>query len=228
MHCDSCYLILTTLINFQFEMNPSPCGHVYVVDDNPDIRFYLTDFLRQMGYSTEGYDSAQAFLKQSFDMFPAVLVLDVRMPNMSGVELQEKMKTLGRHTPIIFISGESQSEEIIRAMKGQPIEFLWKPFQIQDLIDAIDRGLAVDTLNRQAFIQKNEIRRKWVTLSSRERDVFALMLEGHTNKGISERLDILPDTAKKHRANVLQKMETPQLSDLLALCKGLDLKAMES
>lgn len=208
-------------------MSPSTCGHVYVVDDNPDIRFYLTDLLRQMGYSVEGYDSAQAFLQQSFDMFPAVLVLDVRMPQMSGIELQEKMKTLGRHTPIIFISGESHSEEIIRAMKGQPIEFLWKPFQIQDLIDAIERGLAIDTLNRQAFIQKNEIRRKWQTLSSRERAVFTLMLEGHTNKGISERLDILPDTAKKHRANVLQKMETPQLSDLLALCKGLDPKVLE-
>ena len=208
-------------------MSPSTCGHVYVVDDNPDIRFYLTDLLRQMGYSIEGYDSAVAFLQHSVDIFPAVLVLDVRMPGMSGVDLQDKMKALGRNTPIIFISGESQSEEIIRAMKGRPIEFLWKPFQIQALIDAIDRGLALDTVNRQAFIQKNEIRRKWQALSARERDVFGLMLEGHTNKGISERLDILPDTAKKHRANVLQKMEVLQLADLLALCKGLDLKALE-
>lgn len=112
-------------------------------------------------------------------------------------------------------------------MKGRPIEFLWKPFQIQDLVDAIDRGLIVDGVNRKNFIQKNEIRRKWLDLSARERDVFVLMLAGHTNKGIAERLDILPDTAKKHRANVLQKMETPQLSDLLALCKGFDLKALE-
>lgn len=207
-------------------MNPSICGHVYVVDDNPDIRFYLTDLLRQMGYSIEGYDSAQAFLQQSIDIFPAVLVLDVRMPGMSGVDLQEKMKSLGRHTPIIFISGESESEEIIRAMKGLPIEFLWKPFQIQDLIDAIDRGLAADGANRQDFIQKNEIRRKWLALSARERDVFVLMLAGHTNKGISERLDILPDTAKKHRANILQKMQVPHLADLMALCKGLDMEAL--
>lgn len=135
-------------------MSATSCGHVHVVDDNPDIRFYLTDLLRQMGYTVEGYDGAQAFLQQSFDISPAVLVLDVRMPHMSGVDLQEKMKALGRQTPIIFISGESQSEEIIRAMKGQPIEFLWKPFQIQALINAIDRGLALDTLNRQAFIQK--------------------------------------------------------------------------
>ena len=207
-------------------MNPSTCGHVYVVDDNPDIRFYLTDLLRQMGYSIEGYESAQAFLQQSIEIFPAVLVLDVRMPGMSGVDLQEKMKSLGRNTPIIFISGESESEEIIRAMKGLPIEFLWKPFQIQDLIDAIDRGLAADGANRQDFIQKNEIRRKWLALSARERDVFELMLAGHTNKGISERLDILPDTAKKHRANILQKMQVPHLADLMALCKGLDMEAL--
>ena len=207
-------------------MSPSTCGHGYGVDDNPDIRFYLTDLLRQMGYSIEGYESAQAFLQQSIDIFPAVLVLDVRMPGMSGVELQDKMKSLGRHTPIIFISGESESEEIIRAMKGRPIEFLWKPFRIQDLIDAIDRGLIVDGVNRKDFIQKNEIRRKWLALSARERDVFVLMLAGHTNKGIAERLDILPDTAKKHRANILQKMQVPHLADLMALCKGLDLEAL--
>jgi FixJ family two-component response regulator len=208
-------------------MNPKSNGHVYVVDDNLDIRIYLTDLLRQMDYSVESFDSAQSFLAQSFDISPAVLVLDVRMPLMSGTELQQTMKDLGRQTPIIFISGESHSEDIILAMKGQPIEFLLKPFQIQSLIDAIDKGLALDGLNRKNFIQKNEVRRKWQTLSARERDVFVLMLDGHANKGISERLDILPDTAKKHRANVLQKMETPQLADLLALCKGLDLKVLE-
>ena len=117
-------------------MSNSERGHVYVVDDNPDIRFYLTDLLRQMGYSVEEYAGADAFLKQSMDISPAVLVLDVRMPGMSGIELQEQMQAMGRLTPIIFISGESQSVEIIRAMKGSPIEFLWKPFQIQALIDA--------------------------------------------------------------------------------------------
>jgi FixJ family two-component response regulator len=208
-------------------MKPIPSGHVYLVDDNPDILVFLTDLLRQMGYSVDNFDSGQAFLSHSFDLFPAVLVLDVRMPHMSGIELQQATRALGRHTPIIFISGESQSEEIILAMKGQPVEFLLKPFQIQSLIDAIDRGLALDGLNRENFVRKNEIRRKWQTLSLRERDVFVLMLDGHSNKGISQQLDILPDTAKKHRANVLQKMQTPQLADLLALCKGFDLKALE-
>jgi FixJ family two-component response regulator len=141
-------------------MKPTPNGHVYLVDDNPDILVYLTDLLRQMGYTVENFDSAQSFLTHSFDIFPSVLVLDVRMPHMSGIELQQTMRDSGRHTPIVFISGESHSEEIILAMKGQPIEFLLKPFQIQNLIDAIDRGLATDDVNRENFIQKNEIRRK--------------------------------------------------------------------
>ena len=203
-------------------------GHVYVVDDNPDIRFYLTDLLRQMGYTVEEFAGANAFLQQSMDISPAVLVLDVRMPGMSGIELQEQLQTLGRPTPIIFISGESQSVEIIRAMKGSPIEFLWKPFQIQALIDAIDRGLLVDLQRRDAFIRRDAVRRKFADLSAREREVFVLMLEGHSNKGISERLDILPDTVKKHRANVLQKMQVLQLADLMTLCKGVDIQALQT
>jgi len=205
-------------------MKPSTNGHVFVVDDNQDIRFYLTDLLWRMGYSVEGFESAQTFLTQSLDIFPAVLVLDVRMPQMSGIELQREIRSLGRNTPIIFISGESHSAEIIQAMKGQPIEFLLKPFKFQSLIDAIDKGLVQDGLNREVFIRHNDIRRKWQTLSARERDVCALMLDGFTNKGIAEHLNILPDTAKKHRANVLQKMQTTTLAELVAVCRGVDLK----
>lgn len=201
-------------------------GHVYVVDDNPDIRTYLTDLLRQMGYTVDCFENAQSFLTQSLDVSPAVLVLDVRMPQMSGIELQQEMRSLGRNTPIIFISGESHSEDIIQAMKGQPIEFLLKPFQFQSLMDAIDKGLTQDGLNRANSIRHSDLRRKWQTLSARERDVCVLMLDGFTNKGIAERLTILPDTAKKHRANVLQKMQLPNLAELVAVCRGVDVKAL--
>lgn len=209
-------------------MSNSVRGHVYVVDDNADIRYYLTDLLRQMGYSVEEYAGASAFLQHSMDISPAVLVLDVRMPGMSGIELQEQMQSMGRHTPIIFISGESQSTEIIRAMKGAPIEFLWKPFQIQALIDAIDRGLLIDLQKRDEFIRRNDVRRKYADLSVREREVLSLMLEGHSNKGISDKLDILPDTVKKHRANVLQKMQALQLADLMTMFKGVDLITLQT
>jgi FixJ family two-component response regulator len=207
-------------------MSHSPRGHVHVVDDNADIRLHLTNLLRQMGYSVSPFDSADAFLQQPTDIFPSVLVLDVRMPGMSGVELQEKMKSLGRQTPIIFMSGESQSTEIIRAMKGEPIEFLWKPFQIEALIDAIDRGLLVDAQMRSDGHRHEGVRRKVAGLSAREREVFALMLHGHSNKGISDKLDILPDTVKKHRARVLEKMQALQLPDLMAMCQGLDVPSL--
>lgn len=209
-------------------MSDSMRGHVYVVDDNPDIRFYLGNLLRQMNYSVEEYPSATAFLRQSLDISPAVLVLDVRMPGMSGIELQQQLQAMGRLTPIIFISGESHSVEIIQAMKGSPIEFLWKPFPIQALIDAIDRGLTVDQQKRDEFVRQDAVRRKYAELSTREREVFVLMLEGYGNKGISEKLDVLPDTIKKHRANVLQKMQVQQLAELMVMCRGIDLSRLDS
>ena len=203
-------------------------GHVHVVDDNPDIRFYLSHLLRQMAYSVQEYAGAEDFLLQSMDIWPAVLVLDVRMPGMTGVQLQAKMRAMGQQTPIIFISGESQSHEIIQAMKGGPVEFLWKPFPIDALMDAIDRGLEMDRHQRQEFIRSDAVRRKFADLSAREREVFVLMLEGHSNKGIAQKLDILPDTVKKHRANVLHKMQVPQLADLMTMCKGLDMQALQA
>jgi len=209
-------------------MTNSTLGHVFVVDDHPDIRFYLTDLLQKMGYSVEGFDGAQAFLSLSMDIFPAVLVLDVRMPGISGIELQSHLQSQGRHTPIVFMSGECQSDEIIQAMKGRPIEFLLKPFRIQQLIDAIDKGLLLDMDNRRQFIRHNEVRRRWSTLSARECDVFAFMLQGHTNKGISSHLEMLPDTAKKHRANILEKMQVDNLAELIELCKDVDLKGLRA
>ena len=201
-------------------------GHVYLVDDNPDIRHYLSDLLKTMGYTTESFADAQEFLRLSMDIVPAVLVLDVRMPGMSGVELQKQLEALGRHTPVIFISGESQSQEIIEAMKGGAIEFLWKPFQIQMLIDAVDRGLALDQQRRDLIVRTNGMRRKLATLSAREKQVFLLMLQGQGNKGIGEILDIQADTIKKHRANILQKMQANHLADLMVMCKDLDIEAM--
>jgi len=133
---------------------------------------------------------------------------------------------LGRHTPIIFISGESQTQEIIQAMKGGAIEFLWKPFQIQTLIDAIDRGLALDEQRRDMFIRTVNMRRKISELSAREKQVFLLMLQGQGNKGIGEILNIQADTIKKHRANILQKMQAHQLADLMLMSQGMDIAGM--
>ena len=206
-------------------MNPLHRGHIYLVDDNPEIRFHLSDLLQKRGYSVQAYDAASSFLKHGVAMFPAVLILDVRMPGMSGIELQQTLRAMGRQTPIVFISGECQSHEIIQAMKGLPIEFLLKPFSMDQLIEAVDRGMSCDRSLQNQTNRVSDLRCKWQTLTARERDVFLLMLEGHTNMGMSELLDILPDTIKKHRSNVLQKMHTPHLADLMALCKGLDVSS---
>jgi len=207
-------------------MNSPVRGHVYLVDDNPDICYYLSDMLKKKGYGVEQYSCALDFVRQSVDVSPSVLVLDVRMPGMSGVELQERMAEMGRPTPIIFISGESQTQEIIQAMKGGAIEFLWKPFQVQSLIDAIDRGLVLDRELRDLTGREATVRRKLTELSSREKEVFLLILQGHGNKGIGEILNIQPDTIKKHRANILQKMQADDLAQLIKMCQGVDIPAM--
>ena len=203
-------------------------GHVFLVDDNPDIRYYLADLLKKMGYSIEQYADAKEFLQQSMDVSPAVLVLDVRMPGMSGVELQARLAGLGRHTPIIFISGESQTQEIIQAMKAGAIDFLWKPFPIQSLVEAIERGLLQDAQRQALQLRHQAMLRKVQDLSAREREVFLLMLQGLGNKALGERLHIQPDTIKKHRAQILQKMQAQDLPALMAMCQGLAVEAMLS
>lgn len=201
-------------------------GYVYLVDDNPEIRDHLGDLLRRQGHVVETCADALEFLRKFRDVSPSVLVLDVRMPGMSGVELQQRLAQTGWLIPIIFISGESQSQEIIEGMKGGAIEFLWKPFQMQVLLQAIDKGLRIDLEKRDLQTRSNQMRRMVDELSAREKDVFRLMLQGHGNKGIGEILNIQPDTIKKHRASILLKMHAEQLSDLLIMCKGLDIESM--
>ena len=145
---------------------------------------------------------------------------------MSGIELQQQLQTMGRLTPIIFISGESHSVEIIQAMKGGAIEFLWKPFQIHALLEAIERGMAIDLDKRQLFAREAGVSRKIADFSAREKGVMRLILQGHGNKDIGEILNIQPDTIKKHRANILQKMQANHLADLMQMCQGLDIAAM--
>ena len=199
---------------------PTP-GHVFLVDDNPDIRHNLSHLLRKMGYAVDTYADAAEFVRLAPRMSPAVLVLDVRMPQMSGVQLQTHLSALGWHTPIVFISGESEHQEIIQAMKGGAVDFLWKPFPIQSLVEAIERGLAQDAQRQTWQLRRQALERKLRELSAREREVLGLMLQGLGNKALGERLQIQPDTIKKHRAQILQKMQAQDLPELMAMCQGL-------
>lgn len=200
---------------------PTPPGHIYPVDDTADVRHYLGDLLRQLGYTVASYPDAESFLQQSMDLSPAVLLLDMRMPGMSGVQLQQRMKTLGRHTPIIFISGESRSQEIIDAMKNGAADFLCKPFGRQDLVSAIDKALALDVARQQQFARLVTVRRRFETLTEREREVFLMILQAHTNKEIGELTGVQAGTVKKHRASILDKMQAESVSELVRECRDL-------
>ena len=197
--------------------------HVYLVDDNPEIRFHLKGLLVQKGYSVYDFDSAQTFLDGLENLaHPCVLVVDMRMPKLSGHDLQYQLKLKNIYIPSIFISGESQPQEIIDAMKTGAIEFLWKPFKSEHLIAALDRGLAIDIENTNIQNRKIKLQALQADLSQKENEVFLLMRKGLKNKEIGEILGVFSDTVKKHRAQVLAKMQVTTLHELLQLWEGIE------
>jgi FixJ family two-component response regulator len=197
--------------------------NVYLVDDNPEVRFHLKGLLVQKGYSVHEFDGAQAFIEILEKIeHPCVLLVDMRMPKLSGLDLQHQLKMKNIFIPIIFISGESQHQEIIDAMKNGAIEFLWKPFQSEHLITAIRRGLAMDIENTNTQRRKIKLQALQADLSPRENEIFLLIHKGLGNKEIGERLGIFSDTVKKHRAQVLAKMQVANLHELLQIWQGID------
>jgi FixJ family two-component response regulator len=197
--------------------------HVYLVDDNSEIRFHLKGLLIQKGYKVQDFDGAQSFIDGVEKLVhPCVLVVDMRMPKLSGLDLQHQLKLRNVFIPTIFISGESQHQEIIDAMKSGAIEFLWKPFQSEHLIAAIDRGLALDLENTNIQNRKTKLQTLQADLSSRENEIFLLIHKGLGNKEIGLKLGIFSDTVKKHRAHIFEKMRVTTLHELLQLWEGVD------
>jgi len=200
-----------------------PLDNVYLVDDNADIRFHLKALLVNKGYDVHEFEGAQAFLDEHVKLErPCVLVLDMRMPKLSGIELQNQLKHQSIFIPIIFISGESQQQEIINAMKGGAIEFLWKPFKSDDLVAAVQRGISLDTANTNLIQRKSKLYSLQSSLTRQENKIFLLMLKGLGNKDIGKELGIFSDTVKKHRAQVLDKMQVNNLHELLLLWVGIE------
>mgnify|MGYP000120147033 CR=1 FL=1 len=206
----------------------SPIGHVYLVDDNQDMLYYLSDMLRLNGYTVDTYSSPEFFLRESLDVSPAVLVLDMRMPGFGGLELQQRLDSLGRNTPIIFISGESDKDEIISAFTSGAIAFLWKPFAREKLLEAINKGLELDKQRASKRVSFARLQRNFNTLSAREQELLFLIIDGHTNKAIADRKNIQAATVKKHRAAIFEKFQIANSAELIRMCKGLDLSFLRS
>ena len=203
-------------------------GHVFLVDDDSDIRIHLGNMLRQLGYAASEYSHAAEFLNLAKPVSPAVLVLDMRMPLMSGIELQNSLLLRGWHLPIIFMSGESQSQEIIDAMKNGALDFLWKPFSYKQLIEVIDKGIQIDIIRTANKIRLDTVATLYKELSEREKDIFELIMLGHGNKAIALTTGLMSDTVKKYRANIMGKMQVDSFTELLSLCKDFTIPKTHS
>ena len=190
-----------------------------MVDDNSEIRVHLSALLERYGYSVSSYASAEEFLERSIEITPAVLLLDMRLPGLSGVELQKKLNQAGRGTPIIFISGESRNDEIIESFRGGAAEFLWKPFSVETLLQAIETAVAKDMRREEQMRKARPLVQRMQMLTPRERQFMLLMLDGHTNKEIADKVGVTADNIKKYRAHIIEKMGVASLPDLIVLCR---------
>lgn len=201
----------------------SVSGHIYLIDDDASIRRALSGTLERLGYSVSVYEAPDAFLRGAVPVSPAVVLLDMRMPGKSGVEVQAELIANNWSTPIIFISGESLPAQIVRAMKQGAADFLLKPFSMESLLRAVDNGLAKDAELHALLLHSRNLQQRYDLLTPREKEVCADILSGRSNKEIAEISSSAAATIKLHRARVLNKMQAKSLSDLIAMFEGTDL-----
>ena len=194
--------------------------HIFLIDDDESMRTVLKGMLEFLGFQVHVYASAIEFLKVSMQAAPAVIITDMQMPDMSGVELQAELLKRGRQIPIIFISGESSLPQTISAMKQGAIEFLLKPFERDQLLSAVVRGLEQDVAYMRSYVVQTTLAEGLKGLSPREREVFELLAIGFNNLQIQEKLNISLPTAKQYKSEVMRKLNLSSLAHLMALKNG--------
>jgi len=196
---------------------------VFVVDDDQSVREALSGLIRSVGLDVETYASAHEYLRRQPQQSPACLVLDVRMPGLSGLDLQRELADQGREIPIIFITAHGDIPMTVKAMKAGAAEFLSKPFRDQDLLDAICQALARDRASMAARADLAEIRWRYATLTQREKEVAILVVRGLPNKQVASKLNLSEVTVKVHRRHIMLKMEAKSLPELVRITEILRL-----
>jgi FixJ family two-component response regulator len=196
---------------------------VFVIDDDPSMRGAMKRLLEAVGYRVETYGTGQDFLKSELPDAPACVVLDVRLPESSGLELQREMASKGINIPVIFVTGHGDIPMSVQAMKAGAVEFLTKPFRDQDLLDAISQAIKRDRAARRQWADLAELRNHLDTLTRRELEVMVMVVAGMLNKQIASELGLSEKTIKVHRSNVMHKMQAGSLPALVRMADKLGL-----
>ncbi len=197
---------------------------VFVIDDDASVREALRNLFRSVGLRVEVFGSASEFLQSKLPDIPGCLILDIRLPRVSGLDFQAELADAGIHIPIIFMTGHGDIPMSVRAMKAGAVDFLTKPFRDQDMLDAVTTAIERDRNNRNEAKSLSRLQALFVTLTPREQEVMALVTAGLMNKQIAAEIGIAEITVKIHRGHIMKKMAAKSLADLVRMAQTLGIR----
>jgi len=194
----------------------NPLGHIYLIDDDQSIRDSLVIALKDIGYEVTDFSSAIDFLNRAEVVAPAVILLDMQMPDLTGLELQERLNKMGKTTPIIFISGQSHPKQIVESFRKGAINFIFKPFNLDELVQAVKAAMDVDSSKTYSNFKNDRVKDLYASLTPREKDVCDLLVKGFLSKDVADTLNISSATVKIHKSRVMKKMGVSSMQLLVS------------